>query len=96
MKENKNKKVLPTMRSLILRIAVGLYLLYTIYMLREALQTNTGMELVFFIIAIVVFAIIAAILLIHSGYALIKGRYTSGTQEDTEEESTIEKDNENE
>lgn len=86
MKDNKDKKVVPTLRSLILRIAVGLYLLYTVYMLREALQTNTGMELVFFIAATVIFAILAVILLIHSGYSLINGRYTSGAQNDEEEE----------
>lgn len=83
MKEEKNEKVLPTIQSLVLRIAVGLYLLYIIYMLRDALQKYTGKELYFYIAAIVMFAVISAILLIHSGYSLIKGRYVRGTEDET-------------
>ena len=79
--------------SLILRIAVGLYLFYTIYMLQDALHKYTGMELAFYIAAVVIFGIIAVILLVHSGYSLIKGQYTSGAQD---EDSADEKDNEDE
>ena len=92
MKENgKKNKIVLTPATLFLRIAVGAYLLYTVYGLRNTLLEYSGRELVFFAAVMVIFSLIAAFLLIHSGYCLIKGQYKKRTEEEPEEK---EEDNE--
>lgn len=87
MKEDKSKGSLPTKFSLGIRIAVGLYLFYTVYSLRGVTEKYDGGELVFFIIAMAVFAVIGALLCIHSARALMTGRFADGTEEAPEREA---------
>lgn len=80
-KENDNTSYLPNKVTLILRVMVGGYLVYTAWSLKDSFQTHTGTELAFFIIFAVLFALIGAFLLIVSGYALYKGKYAGGTMD---------------
>lgn len=81
---------LPSKTSLILRIIVGGYLVYTAWSLRDSFQTYTGGELAFFIIFSILFAIIGIFLLVVSGYALYRGKYAGGAM--NQEEETTEHD----
>ena len=63
--------------SLTLRIAVGLYLLYSAWKLREAIA-----EKPFFLIATIAGAFIAG----HAALRLITGQYDKPGEEETEEE----------
>lgn len=87
-KENDNTSYLPNKVTLILRVMVGGYLVYTAWSLKDSFQTHTGTELAFFIIFAVLFALIGAFLLIVSGYALYKGKYAGGTMDVPEENET--------
>ena len=73
--------------TLFFRILAGGYLLYTAWDLREAIAENP-----LFIVAIVCFAIIGAVLVGHSGWKLYKKDYEGApgivqTESDTETES---------
>lgn len=85
---NNEKKInyLPTKFSLIIRSLVALYLLHIVYSLRDVTEKYTGKELFFFIAAIGAFGVIAVVLIIHSGRALIKGRYIGGAMDESKEE----------
>lgn len=89
MKENKSKGNLPTKFSLAIRIAVGLYLFYTVYSLRGVTKNYSGAELAFFIIAMVVFTVIGALLCFFSARALMTGRFADGTEEASEKENGL-------
>lgn len=93
-KEKKEKKEhhhsLPMKNSLYLRIVVGLYLIYIDYSLPKTFQQKEGTELIFFIGAMVIFGLIAAALLLHSGYCLMKGQYRDGAEDTSEEERNTE------
>lgn len=75
---------LPTRFSLTIRIAVGLYLFYTVYSLRGVTEKYTGGELVFFLVVMALFAVIGAFLCIQSARALMTGRYMGGAADDSE------------
>ena len=67
--------------SLTLRIAAGLYLLYSAWKLREAIA-----EKPFFLIAIILFVIAGAFIAGHAALRLIKGQYDKpGEEEETED-----------
>lgn len=78
--ERKNS-YLPTKLSLFIRIAVGGYLLYIVYTLRDVTQKYTGKELLFFLVAIALFGILGIFLCIHSIRGFIKGRYEGGAMD---------------
>ena len=91
--KNGNKKhhhPLPMKNSLYLRLVVGLYLIYIDYSLLNTFQQKEGAELIFFIGAMVIFGLIAAALLVHSGYCLMKGLYRDGSEDTSEEEKNTE------
>ena len=68
--------------SLTLRIASGLYLLYSAWKLREAIA-----EKPVFLVFIVLFVIAGAFIAGHAAWRLIKGQYDQpGAEEETEEE----------
>lgn len=75
---------LPTRFSLTIRIAVGLYLFYTVYSLRGVTEKYTGGELAFFLVVMALFAVIGAFLCIQSARALMTGRYMGGAADDSE------------
>lgn len=79
--EEKRKSYLPTKMSLTIRLAVGLYLLYTVYSLRDVTQKYAGRELIFFIAAIALFGVVGIFLCIHSARAFITGRYADGAMD---------------
>lgn len=79
---------LPMKNSLYLRLLVGVYLIYIDYSLRNTLQQKEGAELIFFIGAMAIFGLIAAVLLLHSGYCLMKGQYRDGAEDTSEDENT--------
>lgn len=81
--EEKRKSYLPTKMSLTIRLAVGIYLLYTVYSLRDVTQKYAGKELVFFIAAIVLFGAVGIFLCIHSARAFITGRYADGAMDES-------------
>ena len=70
-----DKKKYPAKITLILRIAVALYLLYTVWGLRGAPASHTGTQRILFIAAIIIFFVVAVILGGLSLKALIKGEY---------------------
>lgn len=80
MDNNKNR---PTQITLILRIVVSFYLLYTAFSLRNAPVEHTGGERVFFLVAIFIFTVVAVVLGGFSIKALLKGEYQK--PEDSEE-----------
>ena len=67
--------------SLTLRIAAGLYLLYSAWKLREAIA-----EKPLFLIAIIVFVIAGAFIAGHAAWRLIKGQYDQPGEEDETED----------
>ena len=72
--------------SLTIRSAVAIYLLYTVWQLREAPFTSEGTERIIFIIAIAAFFIIALAIGIPSVKALIKGEYAENNPPEPEED----------
>lgn len=72
---------LPTRLSLTIRLLVAAYLVYIVYSLKGVNEKYAGTELVFFIIAMVAFSIIAVFLIIHSLRALSTGRYVGGAMD---------------
>lgn len=82
--EEKKPGSLPSKFSLIVRVAVALYLLYTVYSLRGVTKEYSGGELVFFLIVMVLFTVIAVFLCITSGKALMTGKYVGGALDHTE------------
>ena len=70
-----DKKKYPAKITLILRIVVSLYLLYTVWGLRGAPTSHTGTQRILFIAAMIIFFVVAVILGGLSLKALIKGEY---------------------
>ena len=68
--------------SLTLRIASGLYLLYSAWKLREAIA-----EKPVFLVFIVLFVIAGAFIAGHAAWRLIKGQYDQPGEEDESEET---------
>ena len=66
--------------SLTLRIASGLYLLYSAWKLREAIA-----EKPVFLVFIVLFVIAGAFIAGHAAWRLIKGQYDQPSEEESEE-----------
>ena len=91
MKKEKNtNKPYLTKGTLILRTVVALYLLYTVYQLSPSIKTAIGKDLIFVIIAMVVFTIIAVPLGALSIKALVKGEFidVARTLEEEEENNS--------
>lgn len=90
-KEKKEYRV--TKGSLILRIVVSVYLLYTVYQLSGSLGTTSGMDKIVVIIAMVIFTAVAVPLGGFSLKAMSGGEYAqSGAVEEPEisEEDSME------
>ncbi|TCL56930.1 hypothetical protein EDD76_110103 [Kineothrix alysoides] len=79
--EEKKKAYLPTKLSLMIRLFVAAYLVYIVYSLKDVTEKYAGTELVFFIIAMIAFSIIAVFLIVHSLRALSAGKYVGGTMD---------------
>jgi hypothetical protein len=79
--EEKKKAYLPTRLSLMIRLFVAAYLVYIVYSLKDVTKKYAGTELVFFIIAMIAFSIIAVFLIVHSLRALSAGRYVGGAMD---------------
>lgn len=93
---SKEGPVLVNKMSLIFRIVVGGYLLYTAYSLVPAIQNDTSNQKIFFALFTVLFIAVGGFLAIKSIQSLIYGRYIGGpadpaTQEAAEEagETTV-------
>lgn len=83
MREEKKKNSnLPTKFSLTVRIMVALYLFYILYSLRGVFERYSGIELIFFLVMMVLFAVAAVFFCVHSGIALVKGRYVGGAMDE--------------
>lgn len=86
MKDENKKSYLPTKRSLIIRIAVGLYLFYTAYSLREAPAQQSGGEKIVFIVFILIFTLLAIFLCVHSVRSFMTGKYEGGALDNSMKE----------
>jgi len=87
--ENNGKKEYTIRRgSLILRIVVSAYLLYTVYQLFGSLGTATGTDKIVVVIAMIIFTVVAVPLGFFSLRAMSRGEYTlpGADQEESEEE----------
>lgn len=82
--EKKDKRSLATKWSLVIRLLVGGYLIYTAYTLIEAIKTKNGMEQLFFIVFTALFTILGIILILMSGKSFIKGEYEGGSADDSQ------------
>lgn len=80
-----DKKKYPAKITLILRIAVALYLLYTVWGLRGAPASYTGIQHILFIAAMLVFFVVAIVLGGFSLKAFIRGEYERPEDEEDEE-----------
>ena len=82
-----NESNSPSLMYLAVRLFAGIYLMYTAWDLRGAISESP-----FFIVAIVAFAVIGAILAVQAGLKIIKGDYEGGQafffrkKDDAEEE----------
>ncbi|NLL78254.1 MAG: hypothetical protein GX234_00265 [Clostridiales bacterium] len=83
MKNEDEKKYLPTKVTLTIRALVGGYLLYTAYSLLDALGRNTGQQKLFFAVFIVLFVGTGGFLVIQGVRGLVSGKYVGGAM-DTE------------
>ncbi len=79
--EKKKANYLPTRLSLMIRLFVAAYLVYIVYSLKDVTEKYAGTELVFFIIAMIAFSIIAVFLIVHSLRALSAGKYVGGAMD---------------
>lgn len=92
--EKEKKQYHVTKGSLILRIVVSLYLLYTVYELSGSLATTSGMDKIVVIIAMVVFTAVAVPLGGFSIKAMSGGEYAQGGAVEEAIEEVAEEDKE--
>lgn len=91
--ENKDKKKTNVTRgSLILRVIVSFYLLYTVYGLYGSIATSTGKDRIIIMTAMAVFTIVAIPLGGFSLHALSKGSYIQQKDETEENKEKTEED----
>lgn len=74
-KQRQDNAYLPTKTTLVIRILVGVYLLYTSYSLKGALAAHAGGELCFFLFFTAAFALAGAALIFFPARALVRGNY---------------------
>jgi uncharacterized membrane protein len=74
-----------TKTSLILRIAASLYLLYLAWELKDAPASHIGVESILFIIAIIIFTLVAVVMGGLSIKAYVKGEYADTQQDDSKD-----------
>lgn len=84
--KKKNGSRLPAKLSLYIRTAVAGYLIYVVYSLRDVREYYEGMELMFFLAAMVFFGVVAVLMGGFSVYALIRGKYEGGAMDPGAEE----------
>lgn len=89
--EKERKRIgLPTKMTLAVRVGVAIYLLYTVYSLRNVTSVYDGGELLFFLSVMVIFAVIAVLLIVFSVRAFATGKYVGGAMDI--EEADVDKD----
>lgn len=89
--KSEEPKILPNKGSLILRIVVGAYLLYTAYSLVGGISEKQGKDQIFFGVFTVIFVLLGIVLLIFSIKPLIRGEYIGGAGDtSSQEENTSE------
>lgn len=81
---NEEQNYKPTKMTLVIRIAVGFYLLYTAYSLIGGILASTGNEKLFLLIAAVAFVFIGVLLVFFAGRSLMDGNYAASSK-NTEE-----------
>jgi len=90
-KKDKNEKIetkyLPTKFALIMRILVGIYLLYTSYSLIDGVTNGEGRDKYLFGIFVIVFAVIGVVLLVYAIRNLQSGKYVGGALDAGEDEN---------
>ncbi len=86
MEKKEKKKTNLTKTSLILRVMVSLYLLYTVYQLWGSVATTVGRDKIIVIAAMVIFTGISIPLGGFSIRALSQGNYRQQNEEETKEE----------
>lgn len=79
MENKKRQRLLVPKFTLMLRIIIGGYLLYTSYSLIEAITTTTGKEQLLFILATAVFTIVGIICIFFSVRSFSRGEYQGGS-----------------
>lgn len=87
---SKEGPVLVNKMSLIFRIVVGGYLLYTAYSLVPAIQNDTSNQKIFFALFTVLFIVVGGFLAIKSIQSLIYGRYIGGPADPAAQEAAEE------
>lgn len=87
---SKEGPVLVNKMSLIFRIVVGGYLLYTAYSLVPAIQNDTSNQKIFFALFTVLFTVVGGFLAIKSIQSLIYGRYIGGAADPATQEAAEE------
>ena len=62
----------------ILRVTVGVWLLYLVYQMKDILKIEFGMEFIISVFFMALFVLIAIFLLVKSGLKLYRGEYIDG------------------
>ncbi len=87
-KDDKQKIYTVSKMSYTMRVLVALYLLYTVWQLRETPFTSEGTERAIFIVAIIVFLAVGVVIGYSSLKALIKKEYSENNPADIDEFGT--------
>lgn len=88
---NEEQDYRPTKMTLVIRVAVGFYLLYTAYSLIEGILASSGNEKLFLSVAAVAFLVIGVLLVYFAGKSLMNGRYAGSGKEAEKEETEVRK-----
>lgn len=94
-KNKKERSGLPTHRGLIFRTVAGVYLIYLAYSILTNAGEVAGTEKIVFVLAVAIFVVIGAVIIISSLRAMQRGEYEGGAadprkkEEDTEEEEEV-------
>lgn len=91
MKNEQRAVRLPSQLSLLIRILVAGYLLYTVFSMRDVGSRYSGGELMIFVAAMIVFGAAAAVIGGISARDLMRGRYIGGAMDENAEAGEEEK-----
>lgn len=83
MSDSREIKNLPNQMSLIIRLFASVYLLYLAISFGNVGNRYEGVELIFYIVVIAVFAVFGLLIGILSAIDLAKGRYIGGKMDES-------------
>lgn len=92
-KKNKDKR-LPGQSSLLIRIVVGAYLLYSSYSMLDSFINGGDINIYILRAFVIAFAVIGVLLIFFSGRDLYRGNYVGGRMDPETEDETEEREDE--